>query len=125
MSEKNDNEEKSPEEMEIKAELEERPEMGPVVEEVHVIIPKRPEEDRQRTLKFLEGIEMAYAVRANDGEVQLEVKGDEMKVYRELEGGKIEMRYYRKGKDGAIIFCDERELENLRSMGLVKMSDEV
>jgi glycerophosphoryl diester phosphodiesterase len=107
---------------EIRDELDERPSMGPVVEEVHVIIPDKPDELREKTLEFLEGIELAYGVRVRDGELKIETKKDEVFIYRELEKKKREIRYYRKGKERAIIFCDSREYENLRKLGLVRDS---
>lgn len=111
--------------IEIKAELEERPPLGPVVEEIHVIVPKRPRNERKQTLKFLEGLETAYAVRAKDGEVRFEVVKGDIRIYRTLDDGTEEMRYYRKGKERAIIFCDERELDNFRILGLIKSSVDV
>jgi len=110
--------------IEVRAELDERPAMGPVVEEVHVIIPKSPKDLREKTLKFLEGIEIAYAVRARDGEIKFEVKRGEVRIFKELEDGTREMRYYRKDKEYGIIFCDEREYANLRSLGLIKKPGE-
>ncbi|MGQ9706943.1 MAG: hypothetical protein ACUVWP_08120 [bacterium] len=104
---------------EIKATLEERPPLEPVIESVQIIFPNGPPEVRDKVLKFLSGLESAFKVRERDVEVIFEIKGDYLEIYR-MVGENREIRYQRWGSERAILHCDSREYENLKILGLIK-----
>jgi len=104
---------------EIKAVLKERPPLERVVESVQIIVPERPPDVRDKVLRFLSAIESAFKVRERDGEVKFEIKGDYLEIYR-MVGEKREVRYQRWGSRKAVLHCDSREYENLKTLGLIK-----
>lgn len=105
--------------MEIRAELEERPPLGPVVAVVHVKAPLYPPKERKATKEFIRALLAAYRVRAAT-EPDLEVVEDEERaiVTRRTADG-TEIRFQKVSASKAFIHCDERELENLRALGLL------
>lgn len=106
-------------EIDIKASLKVRPPLGKIVQHIHVPIPEKPREVKQKVLKFLSAIESAFKVRERDGEVQFRIDGDYIEIFR-MVGSEKELRYQRWGNKKAVLHCDDREYENLKALGLIR-----
>lgn len=106
--------------VEIKAELGERPPLGPVVAEVHIKAPLYPPKERKATKEFIRALLAAYKVRAaTEPDVTVLEEGDRAVVTRKTSDGETELRFRKTGPSKAIIYCDERELSNLHALGIL------
>ncbi|MCP4230051.1 MAG: hypothetical protein GY771_07880 [bacterium] len=106
--------------IEIKPELDERPPMTEVVAEVHLKAPFFPSSQRKTTKLFIQSLLAAYRIRATDevGIIIIE-DGDQTVVMRRRENVEDEIRFRRLSPTRAIMYCDERELENLHVLGVL------
>lgn len=106
--------------VEIKAELDERPPLGPVVAEVHIKAPLYPPKERKATKEFIRALLAAYKVRAaTEPDVTIVEEGDRAVVTRKTRDGETELRFRTTGPSKAIMYCDERELSNLHALGII------
>jgi hypothetical protein len=106
--------------VEIKAELDERPPLGPVVAEVHIKAPLYPPKERKATKEFIRALLAAYKVRAaTEPDVTIIEEGDRAVVTRKTPDGETEIRFRKTGPSKAVIYCDERELSNLHALGIL------
>lgn len=106
--------------IEIKPELDERPVMEPVVAEVHLNAPFYPPSQRKAMKQFIQSLLAAYRVRAaNESDLMIIEDGEQTIVIRTLPDVEDEVRFRRLSPSKAIMYCDERELENLRVLGVL------
>jgi len=106
--------------VEIRAELDERPPLGPVVAEVHIKAPVYPPKERKATKDFVRALLAAYKVRAADEPDLVVVEdGDRAVVTRRTPDGETELRFRKGSSSKAIMYCDERELSNLQALGIL------
>jgi hypothetical protein len=106
--------------VEIKAELDERPPLGPVVAEVHIKAPLYPPKERKATKEFIRALLAAYKVRAaTEPDVTVVEEGDRAVVTGKTPDGETEVRFRKTGPSKAIMYCDERELSNLHALGIL------
>jgi hypothetical protein len=106
--------------VEIRAELEERPPLGPVVAEVHIKAPLYPPKERKTSKEFIRALLAAYKVRAADEpDVAVIEDGDRAVVTRRTPDGETELRFKKTSPSKAVMYCDERELSNLRALGIL------
>ncbi len=106
--------------VEIRAELEERPQLGPVVAEVRIKAPLYPPKERTATKEFIRAILAAYRVRANDeADLTIVEDGGRVVVSRRTPDGETELRFHKLSASKAVMYCDERELANLRALGIL------
>lgn len=106
--------------VEIRAELDERPPLGPVVAEVHIKAPLYPPKERKTTKEFIRALLAAYKVRAADEpDIVVVEDGNRAVVTRKTSDDKTELRFRKESSSKAIIYCDERELANLQALGIL------
>ncbi|UCE27366.1 MAG: hypothetical protein JSW52_01030 [Candidatus Coatesbacteria bacterium] len=106
--------------VEIRAELDERPPLGPVVAEVHIKAPLYPPKERKATKEFIRALLAAYKVRAaGEPDVLVVEDGDRAVVTRKKADGETELRFRKESSSKAIMYCDERELSNLEALGIL------
>lgn len=106
--------------VEIKAELGERPPLGPVVAEIHIKAPLYPPKERKATKEFIRALLAAYKVRAADEPDIIVVEdGNRAVVTRKTSDDETELRFHKTGSSKAIMYCDERELSNLQALGIL------
>jgi hypothetical protein len=106
--------------VEIRAELDERPPLGPVVAEVHIKAPLYPPKERKTTKEFIRALLAAYKVRAADEpDIVVVEEGNRAAVTRKTSDGEPELRFHKTGSSKAIMYCDERELSNLQALGIL------
>jgi hypothetical protein len=106
--------------VEIRAELDERPPLGPVVAEVRIKAPLYPPRERKATKEFIRALLAAYKVRAADEpDIVVVEDGDRAVVTRKTSDGETELRFHKTGSSKAIMYCDERELSNLQALGIL------
>jgi hypothetical protein len=104
----------------LKPELEERPELGPIIAIVRIAAPWWPGAARRKTVRFLDALVAAFRIRARDEpELKVTAGGSRVVVRRELPGGRAEVRFERDGRGRAVLYCDRRELDNLHALGLL------
>ena len=106
--------------VEIHAELDERPPLGPVVAEVHIKAPLYPPKERKTTKEFIRALLAAYKVRAADElDIVVVEDGNRAVVTRKTSDDETELRFRKESSSKAIIYCDERELANLQALGIL------
>jgi hypothetical protein len=106
--------------VEIRAELDERPPLGPVVAEVHIKAPLYPPKERKATKEFIRALLAAYKVRAaTEPDVAVIEEGDGAVVTRKTPDGETELRFKKTSPSKAVMYCDERELSNLQALGIL------
>ncbi len=106
--------------IEIKPELDERPAMETAVAEVHLNAPFYPPFQRKAMKQFIQSLLAAYRVRAvGEPDLMIIEDGEQIIVLRTLPDVEDEVRFRRLTPSKAIMYCDERELENLRVLGVL------
>ncbi len=106
--------------IEIKAELDERPPMEAVIAEVHLNAPFYPPARRKAMKQFIQSLLAAYRLRAMDEtELMIVEDGEQTVVIKTHKNEDDEIRFRRISPSKAIMYCDERELENLRVLGVL------
>ena len=107
-------------EIEIRAELDERPEMTVVVAEVQFNAPLFPPSERKRVKEFIQALLTAYRARAtSERNLVVVEEGEKAVVIRKLADVEDEIRFTRISPTKAIMHCDKRELENLQALGIL------
>lgn len=115
-----DTHEETSRKIEIKPELEERPAMEAVVAEVHLNAPFYPPSQRKAMKQFIQSLLTAYRLRAADEpELMIIEDGEQTVVLRTSPDVEDEVRFRRLSPSKAIMYCDERELENLKVLGVL------
>ncbi len=110
-------------EIEIKPELDERPAMETIVAEVHLNAPFYPPSQRKAMKQFIQSLLAAYRLRAMDEpELMIIEDGEQTVVLRTLPDLEDEVRFRRLSPSKAIMYCDERELENLKALGVLDLA---
>jgi len=106
--------------IEIQPELDERPPMEAIVAEVHLNAPFYPPSQRKAMKHFIQSLLAAYRLRAADEtELMIIEDWDQSVVLRMLKDEEDEIRFRRISPSKAIMYCDDRELENLHALGIL------